>query len=180
MAKPKRKLQNRANYFWALTRIGIGLTLVWAFVDKLFGLGFATCRDPKTEVVATLCEKAWINGSSPTTGFLKFATKGPFVDLFHSLAGNSLVDALFMTGLLLIGVCLVLGIGMRIATLSGVLLFMMMWLAVLPPENNPFIDEHIIYSLILLGLLYSNEDQVWGLRGWWIKQRVVKRLPVLE
>jgi thiosulfate dehydrogenase [quinone] large subunit len=85
-----------------------------------------------------------------------------------------------MAGLLLIGVALVAGIGMRLAIISGVLLMIMMWSSMLLPENNPIIDEHIIYSIILLGLLASNKDQVWGLRNWWIKQPLVKRLPILE
>jgi thiosulfate dehydrogenase [quinone] large subunit len=45
-----------------LARIGLGWTFLWAFADKLWGLGFST-----------LPEKSWLAGASPTTGFLKFA-----------------------------------------------------------------------------------------------------------
>ncbi len=181
MAQSKLKTSgDKSPYFWAVARILLGLTFLWAFFDKLFGLGFATCRDAKTEAVATLCEKAWINGGSPTTGFLKFAAKGPLASFYQSLAGNTLIDILFMAGLLLIGFALVAGIGMRLATFSGVLLMLMMWSALLLPENNPIIDEHIIYAVVLFGLLAVNNRQVWGLRSWWIKQPIVKRLPILE
>ncbi len=179
MAKAKQK-KDKAPYYWALARIMLGFTFLWAFFDKLLGLGFATCRNAKTDAVTMLCEKAWVNGGSPTSGFLKFATKGPFADIFQSMAGNKLVDILFMTGLLLIGLALLFGIGMKIATVSGALLLMLMWTATLYPENNPFIDDHIIYSIILLGLLKSNQTQVWGLRSWWVKQPLVKQLPILE
>lgn len=171
--------QNVGPYFWALARIALGFTLLWAFIDKLFGLGFATCRD-QAGVVTTLCDQAWINGGSPTSGFLKFATKGPLASLYQSLAGNHIVDILFMAGLLLIGLALIFGIGMKIATVSGVLLMLMMWSSMLLPENNPLIDEHIIYSLVLLGLMATNSQQKWGLRSWWIKQPLVKRYSVLE
>lgn len=175
-----QKTKDKSFYIWALARISIGLIFLWAFFDKMFGLGFSTCRDAKTDVVTTMCEKAWANGGSPTTGFLKGATKGPLEAFYQNLAGNGFVDLLFMSGLLAIGVALVLGIGMKIATLSGTLLLLMMWSAVLPPDNNPLLDDHIVYSLMLVGLLASNGKQKLGLRGWWTKQQLVKRFPVLE
>lgn len=67
-----------------------------------FGLGLATER-----------ADAWVNGGSPTTGYLNFATEGKtFHNFFASLAGPA-ADWLFMAGLLAIGVALTLGIGMR-------------------------------------------------------------------
>ena len=33
-------------------------------------------------------------------------------------------------------------------SLAGILMMMLMWLALLFPENNPIIDEHIIYALV--------------------------------
>lgn len=176
----KQNVNDKSLYFWAMARIALGLTFLWAFFDKLLGLGFATCRDAKTEVVTMLCDSAWVNGGSPTLGFLKFGTKGPLADFYQALAGNAFIDMLFMAGLLLIGFALLFGIGMRIATFSGVLLFIMMWTAAMLPENNPLLDDHIIYSIVLLGLLEANKQQVWGLRNWWVKQPLVKRLPILE
>lgn len=181
MTQTKQKpIYDKSLYAWAAVRLAIGFTFLWAFFDKLLGLGFSTCRDASTNVVNVMCEQSWYQGGSPTAGFLKFATKGPLADFYQGLAGNTFVDMLFMAGLLLIGVALVAGIGMRFATISGVLLMIMMWSSMLLPENNPIIDEHIIYSIILLGLLVSNKQQVWGLRNWWIKQPLVKRLTILE
>ncbi len=173
-------IADKSSYFWAAARIALGFTFLWAFIDKLFGLGFATCRDTKTDVISTMCEKAWINGGSPTEGFLQFATKGPLVELYQSLAGNSFIDILFMVGLGLIGSALIIGIGIRVATVSGVLLMLMMWSSMLLPQNNPLIDEHIIYSIVLLGILSENKNQKWGLRKLWVKQPFVKRFPILE
>lgn len=164
----------------ALARISLGLIFLWAFFDKLFGLGFATCRDAQTDVVTNMCDKAWVNGGSPTEGFLNFATKGPLEGFYQGLAGNGFVDLLFMGGLLLLGIALVFGIGMRLATVGGALLMLMMWSAALPPENNPLLDDHIVYALLLVSLLYTNDQQRLGLRSWWVKQPLVKRLPILE
>src|SRR3989338_3614163 len=81
---------------WLGLRLVMGLIFLWAFVDKLFGLGFATKS-----------ENSWLSGGSPTSGFLLNATKGPFVEFFKSLAGVAVVDWLFMAGLLFVGLTLV-------------------------------------------------------------------------
>lgn len=179
MAK-KQPLSHAGARIWALLRIALGVTFLWPFFDKLIGLGFSTCRDEATNTVTTMCSKAWLEGGSPTLGFLKFGTKGPLAEFYQSLAGNPLIDGLFMFGLLLIGVALILGIGIRLATTTGALLLFMMWTAALPPENNPIVDDHIIYILVLAGIYRTNDRQAWGFRNWWVKQPVVKKLPILE
>ena len=158
------------NAVYGFLRIALGWTFLWPFLDKMFGLGFTTCRDVDTSVVSVLCEKAWVSGGSPTFGFLKFATQGPFAEYYQMLAGNSFVDWLFMLGLLGIGVALLLGVMIRVAVLSGVLLLMLMFMAVLPPEHNPFIDEHVIYSLVLLSFLAVPVGSAIGLGDWWKKK----------
>ena len=141
---------------WVALRIVMGWLFLWPFLDKLLGLGFATAP-----------ENAWIRGGSPTTGFLKFATSGPLSPLFQSLAGNPVVDWAFMLGLLFIGLALVLGIGVKIAGYSGAVMVLLMWLSNLPPEHNPFLDEHIVYMIILILLAASNAGQWVGLGKWW-------------
>lgn len=151
-----------------LLRISMGFIFLWAFLDKFFGLGFATGP-----------EKSWISGASPTAGFLGNATKGPFVDFFHSLAGLVWVDWLFMSGLLLIGLALILGIAMRLAFLGGGLLLTFMYLAVLPPANNPIVDDHIIYFLVLLVLMFYKADEFIGFGKKWKDLKLVRALPFL-
>lgn len=165
---------------WALLRISVGFIFLWAFIDKLFGLGFATCRDAKTDVVSLMCEKSWISGGSPTEGFLKFGTHGPLADLYQSLAGIAVVDWLFMLGLLLIGIALISGTALKLATIFGSLLLFMMWTATLPPANNPFLDDHLIYILVLWGVYLNRDGAKWSLRGWWLRQSVVKKFPILQ
>lgn len=150
-------------------RISMGWVFLWAFIDKVFGLGFATVSD-----------KSWLSGNSPTYGFLKFGTHGPLKPLFESLAGNPLIDWLFMLGLLGVGVALVLGIAKKLSTLSGSLLLLLMWLAAFPPENNPFVDEHIIYILVLQLLLHLRSGEVFGLGNWWNETEIVKKSPFLK
>jgi thiosulfate dehydrogenase [quinone] large subunit len=85
-----------------------------------------------------------------------------------------------MMGLLGIGLALILGIGMRIAVVSGVAMMLMMYTAALPPENNPVVDDHIIYALVLIGLLRVNGSQALGFGKSWAETDLVKRYPVLR
>ena len=135
----------------AVTRLAVGWIFVWAFLDKLFGLGHET-----------LSKAAWINGGSPTNGFLAHAPKGPFASFYNSFAGAAWADWLFMIGLLGIGAALMLGIGMRIATISGAVMLVLMWSAVLPPANNPFMDDHLIYALGLVVLTLIGAGKTFG------------------
>lgn len=137
----------KENYIWTLLRVGMGWIFLWAFFDKLFGWGFATASD-----------KSWLDGVSPTFGFLKMGSTGPLSSFYQSIAGNIFVDWLFMGGLLLIGSALILGIFIKPAGWFGALLVILMWSAVLPPAHNPIIDEHIIYALILIGLAIKNTE----------------------
>ena len=139
---------NYKNLVYIALRISMGFVFLWAFLDKTFGLGFATT-----------VEKAWINGGSPTSGFLSFAAKGPFAEIFHSLAGVAVVDWLFMLGLLGVGVALIFNRYIKWAAIAGSVMLLLMYLAVLPPENNPIIDDHIVYILVLAVLAIRNRER---------------------
>lgn len=128
-------------------RLSLGFIFLWAFIDKTFGLSFATASD-----------KSWIAGGSPTSGFLTHAVKGPFVDFFHSLAGVAVIDWLFMVGLLFVGLTLIFRKYLKWGSYAGALMVLLMWLAVLPPENNPIIDEHIIYFFTFLYFASASKE----------------------
>lgn len=155
--------------FAGILRIMLGFTFLWAFFDKLFGLGFST--EP---------EKSWLNGVSPTYGFLKFASKGIFSGAFNALAGSKIVDWLFMGGLVLIGLSLVLGIAMRMASIWGSLLLFLMYIAVLPPEHNPVLDEHTIYIAALFLLNSIDAGKYFGYGETWSKNPLVIKYPFLR
>lgn len=156
-----------AKYSWFAARIGMGLIFLWAFVDKLFGLGYATPAG-----------KGWIDGGHPTKGFLSGA-EGPFAGVYHDLAGTPFADIAFMVGLAAIGVALLLGIGMRIAAAAGALMLTMMYTVVLPPETNPVIDDHLILAVLLIGIAAAGAGVTFGLGCWWTKTPLVKKLPWL-
>ena len=168
----------------ATLRIAFGFTFLWAFFDKLLALGFGTGRsvDPTTgvETVDRFGDAAWINGGSPTLGFLKFGADGPFDSFYHSIAGDTWTDWAFMLGLLAIGVTLTFGIGMRLGCLAGTVMYVLMWSVVLPPDNNPFIDEHILGAISMVVLAATSAGMTWGLGRRWAAVELVKRNPFLR
>ncbi|MGB7450159.1 MAG: hypothetical protein WA892_13680 [Ornithinimicrobium sp.] len=152
----------------AVLRVLFGFTFLWAFLDKLFGLGKATPS-----------ESAWLNGGDPTYGFLA-NNEGTFSSFFTGLAGQPWVTWLFMLGLLGIGVALVTGAGMRLAAISAFAMYLMMWLASFPLENNPFVDDHLTGALTVVLFALTSAGDTLGIGGWWQRTSVVRRVPLLR
>jgi len=158
----------------AVLRIATGFIFLWAFLDKTFGLGFSTTSD-----------HSWINGGSPTKGFLGSVDVGPFAGIAHSIAGTWWADWLFMLALLGVGVALMAGVAMWPAAFAGSLLVLMMWAAEFPLDRltsagdpsgstNPIVDYHIVYGLVLLALAATSAGVTWGLSRYW------NRLPYIR
>ena len=162
---PGSMLTKAAARALAVLRISTGFVFLWAFFDKTFGWGYAT---PSA--------KAWINGGSPTKGFLSSVDVGPtwLQDFFHNIAGDAWTNWLFMLALLGLGVALILGIGLRIAAGSAIALMAMMWLAEFPLDKTaadgkpsgsttPLTDYHVIYAVtgVVLALTYAGHTWGW-------------------
>lgn len=169
--------------FLSLTRIAIGFIFLWAFLDKLIGLGFATCRQ-EDRSLEVMCERAWLSGGAVTKGYLG-SSSGPLEDVFVALADQRWTDWAFMIGLAGVGLALILGIGTRIAMFAGVALLLMMYVSHAWPgtagnPNNPFIDDHIVQSLAIIGIvLVELRRQAIGLGTWWRSLDGVKKNPWL-
>jgi thiosulfate dehydrogenase [quinone] large subunit len=170
-----RIITERAVKFLAIVRMVVGFAFLWAFLDKTFGLGYATQS-----------AKAWINGGSPTKGFLSRVAVGPLEGTFHAIAGAAWADWLFMLGLLGIGIALILGIGLRIAAVSGTLMMLLMWAAEWPlaqftsagepsMSTNPIVEYHIVYALVLIALALTYAGHTWGLGRLWARLPFVQR-----
>jgi thiosulfate dehydrogenase [quinone] large subunit len=153
----------------ALLRLSIGFVFLWAFLDKLFGLGYST---PDA--------RAWINGGSPTRGFLSNVDIGPFQGAFNSIAGTWWADTLFMLGLLGIGLGVMLGVFMNVSAIAGSLMMVLMWVAEWPlaqftssgdpsGSTNPFMDYHLIYALVLIVLAVIGAGRYIGIAPWWAR-----------
>lgn len=163
-----------ARYALASLRLLTGFVFLWAFLDKAFGFGYATASG-----------KAWIDGGSPTKGFLSSVAAGPMESTFHSWAGDTWVDWLFMLGMLGVGVAVMSGVALRMSAVAGTLIMAFMWIAEWPPakhlsdgtpsmSTNPFTDYHVIYALALIAVAALGAGATWGLGRLWAKLPVVR------
>jgi thiosulfate dehydrogenase (quinone) large subunit len=172
---PGSLLSRNAARALAVLRISTGFVFLWAFADKLFGWGYAT---PSA--------KSWVDGGSPTKGFLASVEVGPFQGFFHSIAGTGWANWLFMLGLLGIGLALILGIGLRLAAGAAVLMMAMMWFAEFPLARhtgtgeptgsaNPITDYHFVYAVTAVVLALTYAGHTWGLGRWWASLPIVQK-----
>ncbi|WP_346075063.1 hypothetical protein [Actinocorallia cavernae] len=158
----------------ASLRILTGFVFLWAFLDKTFGLGYATASG-----------KAWIDGVSPTKGFLGSVAVGPLRSTFHAWAGAGWADWLFMLGMLGIGAAVTAGVALRPAAIAGTAMMALMWATEWPParhladgspsmSTNPFADYHLIYAVALIAVAAVGAGTTWGLGRWWAGLPVVR------
>ncbi|MEV6349707.1 hypothetical protein [Actinoplanes sp. NPDC051851] len=164
---PGSMLTTTAAKALAVLRFATGFVFLWAFLDKTFGFGYSTTS-----------ERAWINGGSPTKGFLSSLEAGPLKGFFNAIAGNPVADWAFMLGMLGIGLALILGIGLRVAAVSATAMMALMWAAEWPltsGSSNPIVDYHVVYAIsaILIALTYAGHT--WGLGRFWTKLPLVQK-----
>jgi len=161
-------------YAFASLRLLTGFVFLWAFLDKTFGFGYATPSG-----------KGWIDGGSPTKGFLSSVAAGPMESTFHDWAGAGWANWLFMLGLLGVGVALVSGVALRLAAVAGTAMMALMWIAEWPPAKhlsdgslsmspNPFVDYHLVYAVVIIALAAAGAGATWGLGRVWAKLPIVR------
>jgi thiosulfate dehydrogenase [quinone] large subunit len=59
-------------------------------------------------------------------------------------------------------------------------MYVLMWTVVLPPENNPVLDDHLLGAVTLVALALLNAGNTWGLGNWWSRTPTVQQHPVLR
>ncbi len=164
----------------SVTRIALGFYFLWAFLDKLLGLGFSTCRTVAEDGAISInafCENAWVNGGHVTEGYLVYGgnVNSPFHEFFVNLGAERWTDWPFMIGLLGVGLALMLGIGTRVGAIAGSLMLTFMYMTQMPVSTNPVLDEHLIYIVAILAIVWLElPRQKVGLGNWWRSLPIVK------
>jgi thiosulfate dehydrogenase [quinone] large subunit len=174
---------------WGTLRLLMGWIFLWSFLDKAFALGFSTGRVVddvgQTVRIDFFGDAAWISGASPTAGAIGFATTGPLAEFFQNITGFAMTDAgptaaawidwVFMLSMLLIGLGLLTGIMTRLAAVGGVIWMAIFYLATaIWPEHNPFVDDHVVEAVVLVGLILANAGRYFGLGRRWQEVGFVK------
>ena len=150
----------------AALRIAFGLTFLWAFLDKTFALGFHTGYD-QTGQLDRFGDAAWINGGSPTEGFLAFGADGPFKGFYNSIAGAPVVGRAVHARPARHRPRAHLRFRDAPRVVAGVTMYVLMWTVVMPPENHPFLDEHVLGALTIAVLGLYHAGDTWGLGTGW-------------
>jgi len=112
-----------------------------------------------------------MNPNWSAAGYLNSAKT--FSELFQWFAspGNlGWINLVNEWGLTLIGVALLVGFMVRLASVGGVFLMLLYYFPVLSfpyvGEHSFIVDEHIIYVTAFLVLFASNAGSIWGLDSW--------------
>jgi uncharacterized membrane protein YphA (DoxX/SURF4 family) len=123
--------------------------------------------------------EAWVKLMSPgwtSAGYLKFST-GPFAGFFRWLGADQtavrIADQLNIWGLLLVGLALMLGVVIRPAALSGIVLLAMYYLAYPPlfspvagvSEGQYLIVNKNLVELFALAVIFAYPAARFGLAG---------------
>jgi thiosulfate dehydrogenase [quinone] large subunit len=145
--------------FTLLLRLAMGWIFVWSGFDKLL--------------------TDWTSA-----GFLVNGTSGPLQSWFMDLGANSaavnVIDGLVISGQILIGLTLILGVFTRFSLFWAAAMIFMFYIAQFPPANNPFLDEHIVYIVVFLLLGALGAGRILGLDALIEKLPFVRRIPGIE
>ncbi|UTT61542.1 DoxX family protein [Microcella humidisoli] len=153
----------------AVLRLATGFIFLWAFLDKTFGLGYSTPA-----------ERAWVNGGTPSQGFLLGdAVVGPLKPFFAAIASPA-SDVLFMLAVFGIGLAVMLGIGLRVSAVIGSFVLLAMYLAEWPigmdaGSTNPIVNYHVIYALSLTVIAVTHAGDTWGAGLPWKRLALVRQ-----
>lgn len=144
-----------------LLRISLGWLFFWAGITKV------------------------LNPAWSSAGYLQGAKTFP--NFYQWLSGPDLLQITNLVnewGLILLGVSLILGIGVRVSSVLGALLMILYYFPILQfPYPNPhsfLIDEHIVYALALLLLASLRAGRIWGLENWCSRLPLCARVPALR
>jgi thiosulfate dehydrogenase [quinone] large subunit len=118
-------------------RVGLGILFLWSGLNKL-------------------------SSDFSAAGYLNNAVRGPFAELFSSMAGNGVVDFLVVWGEILIGLALISGTLLRFASLCGCIMMLLFYASSFPPSTG-YISQHIIYILVFIHLSAAGAGRFVGL-----------------
>ncbi len=119
----------------------------------------------------------WQDITNPKFSAETFLTKvayGPFQSIYAGMAGNPAVSILVAWGLFLIGLCLLLGLFVRLAASLGMLQMLLFYFARFPPQHG-IIEEHIIYAAVLFALIVFEAGKFAGLDKYVAKTKFIER-----
>jgi len=126
-----------------------------------------------------------LNPAWSAAGYLKGAKT--FVGFYQWLLDPAILPWLNLVnewGLTLLGVSLIFGVFVRLSSVLGAVLMLLYYFVILDfPYLNPnsfLVDQHIIFTLVLLLFANLRAGRVWGLENWCSNLLVCSKFPRLR
>ncbi|MEK7157673.1 MAG: DoxX family membrane protein [Patescibacteria group bacterium] len=101
-----------------------------------------------------------------------------FLPLYNFLLSPSVLPIINLInewGLTLLGISLIIGIFVRLSSVLGIVLMILYYLPILnfpyAGDHSYLVDEHIVYSFVLMLLIAFKAGRVYGIDGWFSKFR---------
>ena len=162
-----KSLKSGAAWTTFALRLGLGFLFLWGGYEKMATKWGGLFWPGTTKTMAT-------------AGFLGHAVSGPFATLFNGLSGNPAIEYLVVYGELAIGISLMFGLFSRIGAISGVLMNLLFYLAQLPVQNNPVVNEYVVYMLVFALFIFVPVGRFLGVDGILQNLGAVERRPILR
>ena len=126
-----------------------------------------------------------LNPNWSAAGFLNNAKTFPeFYAWFAEPSILPFTNLLNEWGLTFIGVALILGISVRLASVLGAAMMLLYYFPALQfpyaGDHSYIIDDHITYALLLLYFAAARAGRVWGLERWCSNLPICARFPALR
>ncbi len=135
-----REAGQKFTYF--LLRLGMGILFFWA--------GWVKIIDPQWSAAG------YIAGSELFIGFYNWFLQPEILPV---------INFLNEWGLMFIGIALVFGVFVRLASVFGIILMSLYYIPGYPPENG-LVDVHIIYALVFLMFTAFGAGKILTLNNW--------------
>ncbi len=135
-----------------ILRIALGFLMFYAGITKVMDLSWSAA--------------GYIKGAK---AFI------PFYNFLLSPSVLPIINFINEWGLTLLGISLIFGVFVRLSSTLGIVLMILYYLPILKfpyvGDNSYLVDEHIIYSSVLLLFIVFNAGKVFGFDGWLSKSR---------
>src|SRR3989344_3215943 len=123
-----------------------------------------------------------LNPTWSAAGYLKGAKT--FTGFYQWLLSPDILPTINFVnewGLALLGVSLIFGVFVRLSSVLGAVLMLLYYFVILDfPHPNAFsyiVDEHVIFTLVLLLFANLRAGRVWGLENWCSNLLVCSQFP---
>ncbi len=93
------------------------------------------------------------------------------------MAGSSVIDWLYMGGLLFVGLAFITGAALRPASIFGAMMVALFYFSLFPPKTNPLLDDHVVLFILFLAYGTGEVGHPTSFDEWWRKTAVAQALP---